>query len=170
VSRLFENYDLTNVSDEFSAGEEVNIQELLVSQFYTDQRLFKHYSLLMWFPKYMKLFFETQLLVMDNNEFGSDEFDNDAETNLFPSYVNYYIAIQAVSCYKCEYLLYILQEQFLLSGGPLEWLIYGLEKVDPKVRRIAEINEIMAYKPWAISKEHIAELLEERDNLPKLTI
>lgn len=101
---------------------------------------------------------------MDNNDLGDEEKNNDAENNLFPSYVNYYIAIQAVSCYNCEYLLYILQEQFLLAGGPLDWLIFGLEKVDPKVRRIAEINEIMAFKPWALNKDHIQSLLKGSDS------
>jgi len=66
----------------------------------------------------------------------------------------------AVSCYKCEYLLYILQEQFLLCGGPLEWLIFGLDKIDPKLRRIAELNEIMAFSPWVISSSHIHHLLK----------
>jgi hypothetical protein len=125
---------------------------------------------MMWFPKYMKLFYEAQLLIMDNNEFGREDYDNDAETALFPAHVNYYIAIQAVSCYKCEYLMYILQEQFLLSGGPLEWLIYGLERVDPKVRRIAEINEIMAFKPWSLTQEIIESLLKGPDSNENLTI
>jgi len=80
---------------------------------------------------------------------------NESESSIFSSYVNYYIAIMAVSCYKCEYLLYILQEQFLLNGGPLEWLIFGLEKVDPKIRRLGEVNEILAFKPWSINQEHI---------------
>lgn len=67
------------------------------------------------------------------------------ENDLFHKYENYYLAIMAVSCYECEYLLYILQEQFLLADGPLEWLVFGLEKVNPKLRRIAELNEMLAY-------------------------
>ena len=97
---------------------------------------------------------------MDNNEGGCDDLVNNSENAIFPKYINYYLAIMAVSCYRQEYLLYILQEQFLLAGGPLEWLIFGLERVDPKIKRIADLNEIIAYKPWQISKEHFQSLIK----------
>ena len=48
----------------------------------------------------------------------------------------------------------------MLSDGPLEWLIFGLEKADPKMRRIAELNEYMAYKPWRITKEFFHNLIK----------
>jgi hypothetical protein len=76
----------------------------------------------------------------------------------------------AISCYKCEYLLYILQEQFLLNGGPLEWLIFGLDKVDPKIKRLGELNELLAYKPWSIKKEHIHFLLKGSSHNENFTI
>jgi hypothetical protein len=47
---------------------------------------------------------------MDNNEGGQDENHNESENELFQRHVNYYLAIMAVSCYKNEYLLNILQE------------------------------------------------------------
>ena len=71
----------------------------------------------------------------------------------------------AVSCYECEYLLYILQEQFLLADGPLEWLVFGLEKVNPKLRRIAELNEMLAYQPWKVEKEHFNSLIKGGETL-----
>jgi len=40
-------------------------------------------------------------------------------------------------------------------------LIYGLEKVDPKLRRIAELNELMAYTPWEINQSHFVSLIKE---------
>jgi hypothetical protein len=52
----------------------------------------------------------------------------------------------------------------LLSGGPIEWLIFGLEKVDPKIRLIAELNEKMAYKPWIINKDDITFLVKGNPN------
>ena len=82
------------------------------------------------------------------------------ENGIFPKYVNYYLGIMAVSCYQCEYLLYILHEQFLLAGGPLEWLVYGLDKVDAKYQRIAELNEMLAYKPWSITKITLSQLIK----------
>ena len=83
-----------------------------------------------------------------------------SENDIFPKYMNYYFAIMAVSCYRCEYLLYILQYQFLLNGGPLEWLLFGLERVDSKIRRIAELNEMMAFMPWNISENHLEDLIK----------
>jgi len=47
---------------------------------------------------------------MDNNEFGDQEYNNQYEIEVFPKYVNYYLAIMAVSCYQNEYLLILLQE------------------------------------------------------------
>lgn len=82
---------------------------------------------------------------MDNNDGGKEEFNNRSENDIFPKYINYYLGIMAISLYNCEYLLQILQEQFLLAGGPLEWLLFGLKKVDPKIARIAELNEVIAF-------------------------
>jgi hypothetical protein len=36
---------------------------------------------------------------MDNNDGGEDEFMSQSENEIFPKYVNYYLAIMAVSCY-----------------------------------------------------------------------
>ena len=87
-----------------------------------------------------------------------------SENEIFPKYVNYYLGIMAVSCYQSEYLLYILHEQFLLAGGPIEWLVYGLKKVDPKLKRIAELNQMMAYKPWGVTKDTLAFLMNDSSN------
>lgn len=78
--------------------------------FLIDGRIYKHYRLLSWFPSYMQSIYRSQLLIMDNNEFGEVEFMNEFEIDIFPKHVNYYLAIMAVSCYQCEYLLHILQE------------------------------------------------------------
>ena len=83
---------------------------MLKSIFLIDGRIYKHYRLLSWFPTYMQQTYRSQLLLMDNNDFGEAEFMNQFENEIFPKYVNYYLAIMAVSCYRCEYLLLILQE------------------------------------------------------------
>lgn len=48
----------------------------------------------------------------------------------------------------------------MLAGGPLEWLIFGLKKVDPKLRRIAMLNEQLAFKPWGVNEEHFNFLIK----------
>lgn len=57
-----------------------------------------------------------------------------------------------------------MHEQFLLSGGPIEWLTFGLESVDPKLKRIAELNEMIAFKPWAVTKDTLAFLIKGGQN------
>jgi len=52
-------------------------------------------------------------------------------------------------------MLNILEEQFVLNGGNLEWITGGLKKVDPRLAKFAEINEILAFKPWQLQSKHI---------------
>jgi hypothetical protein len=66
-----------------------------------------------------------------------------------------YLGIMAVSCFNCEYMLNILEEQFVLNGGNLEWITGGLKKIDPRLAKFAEINEILAFKPWQLQSKHI---------------
>jgi hypothetical protein len=70
-----------------------------------------------------------------------------------------YLGMMAASCYNCEYLLNIIEEQFVLQGGNLQWITHGLKKTDPRAARFAQINEILAYKPWMLSGKHIEQLL-----------
>ena len=49
----------------------------------------------------------------------------------------------------------------MLAGGPLDWLIYGLDKVDSKLKRISSLNEKLAYKPWVIKKEDFQFLIKD---------
>lgn len=65
----------------------------------------------------------------------------------------------AVSCYENAYLLALLEEQFVQSGGPRDWLAGGLEKADCKVRRLADLNEVLAFRPWTLGLCHIESLL-----------
>jgi len=99
---------MSQVQDEFSGGEVIDTYSILSSVFLIDGRIYKHYRLLQWFPKYLRYFFQSQCLLMDNNEGGDEAFSNQAETGVFPKHVNYYLAIMAVSCYRQEYLLYLL--------------------------------------------------------------
>ena len=52
----------------------------------------------------------------------------------------------------------------MLAGGPLEWLLVGLDAVDPKVRRIAVLNEKLAFRPWSIGVDDIKSLLKDGEH------
>ena len=49
-----ESLELSNVIDEFSNKSEVDLREILSKIFLIDGRIYKHYKLLPWFPKYME--------------------------------------------------------------------------------------------------------------------
>lgn len=44
--------------------------------------------------------------------------------------------------------------QFLRVGGDPQWL-RGLDYIPPKLRKLSEINKILAHRPWLVGKEHI---------------
>jgi len=93
------------------------------------------------------------------------------EDEILPPAWKYYIAIQAVSCYECEYLLKILEEQYLLNGGRMDWITEGLKKVDPKLQKLAELNEILAFKPWTLSGTNLEKLIKGSNwSLPEVIV
>jgi len=88
--------------------------------------------------------------------------------DVLPITWKYYIGIMAVSCYDCEYLIKILEEQYLLYGGDVEWLLHGLKKANKKLERLAELNELLAYKPWIVCASHIESLVKGKETDQKL--
>jgi len=90
------------------------------------------------------------------------------QEDILPITWKYYIAIMAVSCYECEYLLKILEEQFLLYGGDVKWLTDGLKIVDKKLQMISELNEVMAFRPWILNSMHIEALTQSATKEKKL--
>ena len=75
-----------------------------------------------------------------------------------------YLGIMAVSCYNCEYLLNMLEVQFVLNGGNLEWITEGLRKVDPRLAKFAEVNEVLAFMPWKLNHQHIQSMLKKDED------
>ena len=100
----------SKVKDEFFENQLIDTVDIMRQIFLIDGRVYKHYRMLLWFPKYMENMFHTQVFLMHNNDAGPESNNSSQETTVFPKHVNYYLAIMAVSCYQCEYLLCILQE------------------------------------------------------------
>lgn len=108
----------------------------------TNGRLLHHERLLCQLPEYLSLQFRLTSLLM-------------VRPTVLPPNYRHYLAIMAVSCYNCDYLLRVLEEQFLFYGGDPRWLAKGLSAVDPKLKEIASLNELLAHKPWVIGAQHI---------------
>lgn len=51
--------------------------------------------------------------------------------------------------------------EFLHTGGDPEWLL-GLHRAPEKLRKLNEINKLLAHRPWLITKEHIQVQWAER--------
>ena len=58
----------------------------------------------------------------------------------------------------------------MLEGGDLTWISEGLQKVEPKLARFSVLNEIMAFEPWAISTNHLQEVLQRDENGTVLSV
>ena len=72
---------------------------------------------------------------------------NQAENDIFPKHINYYLVIKSdlgreLLPKRVSSLNITGTILAFMLGGLIEWLIFGLEKVDPKIRLIAELNEM----------------------------
>jgi len=73
-----------------------------------------------------------------------------------------YIAILAVSKYRCDYLLRLQEEEFLLNQGDIQW-IENPSIMPEKLKKLDTINSILAYKPWILNNEHVSSLTSGKD-------
>lgn len=122
--------------------------------FYEHGRIRPHERILCWFPKYFEFFQKTYDVIIGKAS---------EDSGVLKLTQKLYLGIMAVSCYRCEYLLNILEEQFVLQGGDLEWITEGLSKVDARLTKFAELNELMAFKPWGITANHLERILKTDD-------
>ena len=105
-------------------------------------RIYLYEGFFLWFSEYYPLYSNTINVLMSNN-------------NHFRIDWKYYLAIMAVSTIKCEYLLRILELDFLEYGGKEVWLIEGISVVPEKIRKLCKINNILAHQPWMINIQDI---------------
>lgn len=109
----------------------------------------EHYVLIMGMhPEYLQEFLKT------HNELLS-------RGSLCPTYRSY-ICIMAAARHKCNYLVRLMEEDFLTQGGSPQWL-KGLKYADPKLSALSEINKVLGHRPWLINATHIQQLIVGRD-------
>ena len=150
VIRADKDFSLESVYDEYYK-EKIPVKQLLDEIFYDHGRIRPHERILVWFPKYLDLFCKTNNALMKNEQVLKLE-------------QKLYLGIMAASCYESEYLINILEEQFVLQGGDLQWITEGLKKVEPRLAKFAEINEIMAFRPWGVKPYHLEKLLKRDED------
>jgi hypothetical protein len=106
-------------------------------------RLFIYEHYFTWFNEYYSYYMTTL-----NNLLNTEE-------GYIPLSWRYYIAIMSVSAMRCEYLMRLLEENFLEIGGDESWLIHGLDVVPEKLARLGRINNMIAHQPWIILPDDI---------------
>jgi hypothetical protein len=90
-----------------------SLTELIEKMFLWKGRFPNHERVLCLFPFYMQTYHDLtyELLV---------------EKEVLPVPFKYFLAIMAVSCYNCEYLRNLMEEQFILMGGDPAWVEVGI--------------------------------------------
>ena len=56
---------------------------------------------------------------------------------------------------KSQYLLKMVEEQFLEEGGDETWLIAGLNAVPKKLQVLSLLVNILSHQPWKVSSEEL---------------
>ncbi|KAL5265055.1 hypothetical protein ACHWQZ_G005962 [Mnemiopsis leidyi] len=89
---------------------------------------------------------------------------------VLPRHFRAYIAIIASARHNCLYTVNLLEREFLCFGGDQEWL-EGLKNAPKKLQNLATVNNILCHKPWAITSQHMQDLLTGPDSWsrPELT-
>jgi hypothetical protein len=60
--------------------------------------------------------------------------------------------------HRCGYLVHSQIKEFVRNGGDRSWL-QGVSFAPPKLQLLLPINELLAHRPWLISKAHVKPLL-----------
>ena len=103
VIRKSKDFSVESVTDDYF-GDQVPLKSLLDDIFYTHGRVRPHERILCWFPKYLEYFLNTSNAMIGKSK---------ADSTVLNIQDKLFLAIMAVSCYKCDYLLGILEEQFV---------------------------------------------------------
>ena len=84
------------------------------------------------------------------------------ESGPLPLHWRSYIAIMASEVHSCGYMVSRLGIEFTDVGGDKEWL-RGLKYAPAKLVQLAELNVVLARRPWLVSADHIATLSQGAD-------
>jgi len=113
-------------------------------------RIPKPEQILLWYPDYLQTFFSAQRTLMV--EEGSLPLDWRYYLAILVSHKGNKLISQAVACYGCEYLYYLLVEGFIEAGGEVNWLTNPSESLPDLLKPFIDITYEFAYNPWIFYK------------------
>ena len=128
--------------------EKINFNLPLMDKFLKFEQYF------LWFNDYLSLYQKTINTFLKTD-------------SILPIQWKFYLGIMAVSTMKNELLFRILEEDFLIYGGDINWLIFGLDVVPNKIKKLAFFNDLLCHQPWKINKNEI-EKLKKNMNLNEI--
>nr|XP_022292181.1 sestrin-1-like isoform X2 [Crassostrea virginica]XP_022292203.1 sestrin-1-like isoform X2 [Crassostrea virginica] len=129
-------------------------QMLFVDAFLQNNRLDHVTQLMGYHPNYLEMFLRTQQYLLRGD-------------GPLPFHYRHYIAIMAASRHQCAYLIHLHEQEFILQGGDQEWL-KGPAYIPTKLRKLQEVNKILAHRPWLFNKTHIEGLRKEAWSVSEL--
>ncbi|EXX67033.1 PA26-domain-containing protein [Rhizophagus irregularis] len=128
------------------------VRKLMIDTFIKSARLSHFYRILAYFPSFMERYQESYDVII-----------RDPNNGPVPLSWRFYIGIMAASQFKCQYIVSILTNDFLMYGGNIDWL-QGLHRVPAKIRNLATLNTILANQPWRLGPSHIGALVKRSQN------
>ena len=145
----FSNY---NTSYPFTFEQCDNTVNLMLKQ----GKIFLYENFFLWYNKVCEYYIKTLDSIIKNIQYINDN-----------SWI-YYIALMGISTVKCEYLFSHYENQFLLSGGEISWLLEGLKVVPDKLKKLADLNNLINNQPWNFDVKYIKIMLDNNWNKEEL--
>ena len=136
-------------------NNKTNVNTILISNFQYMIKFLHYEQYLLWFKDYITLYENSLNTLLNSNKH-------------IPITWKYYLGIMAVSTMKNDFLLRILEEEFLENGGDINWLIIGIDVIPNKLKKLANFNEILCHQPWNLNEE-IIKSLKHNMNICELT-
>eukprot|EP00092_Neocalanus_flemingeri_P025077 GFUD01027193.1.p1 GENE.GFUD01027193.1~~GFUD01027193.1.p1 ORF type:complete len:477 (-),score=107.48 GFUD01027193.1:237-1583(-) len=75
-----------------------------------------------------------------------------------PATIRHLIAILASARFSCSFLVESHKKELVRLGGNIEWVEKGLGAAPKKIRKLYELNMILAHRPWVLTAQHITDL------------
>eukprot|EP00756_Hemistasia_phaeocysticola_P019323 Hpha_TRINITY_DN15651_c5_g3::TRINITY_DN15651_c5_g3_i3::g.100537::m.100537/K10141/SESN1_3; sestrin 1/3 len=76
-----------------------------------------------------------------------------------PVHFRCYVVAMAAAVHRCEYWMKRGEHGFLAAGGDSSWLDLGAAAC-PKLHHFCPVLLLLAHKPWALTSEHISDVLQ----------
>lgn len=127
----------------------IEVQSLFERSFITMGYIPHTVQIMAWHPAYLQHFLDSYECIV-------------LEEGALEQTWRYFIAMMAAARHGCQYLVKRYELEFLTAGGDADWLrgLAESRSLPRKLANLAEINALLAHRPWALTKDTIASLVK----------